>query len=124
MPFPHLKTARRPLTVLDLMVLTGLCALPLAAVVAPEPSGPGGATPAVWPLVLFLLLIGAFLGSLAESAARLHSAWQVVPTLSAFVALAFLYILDAFFLLQGALYAGVLTLVAQWAAVLYLAYRP
>jgi hypothetical protein len=129
MNFPHLTSRRRPLTLLDLMVVVLISALPLAAVplwISSDPAAPvprpGGPEAAVFMAVL--LLAGYGLWWLSELAARGRPRWVVPVALSALVVLTPVYLFMSVLAFLFAPAAASLTLVAQLIAPLYVAFRP
>jgi hypothetical protein len=124
MPLPPLKTARRPLTLLDTMFIVAVCALLLAGIGSPLGSGRGADEHFVVSSVSAVLVLGVTLwwvsGLDLDDLGRLSG-----PVgLFAYMSLAVLYLAAAVVLLAGAPYAAALTLGSQAATVLYLCFRP
>ena len=117
-PLPQLTSRKRSLTILDLMVVVGIAALPLAAM------GASGRNTVAIPLTVFLLVTGHVLWWLPALAAPERRRWLDVIALPVYMALCAVYLVIALLTWHFAPYAVVMVVTAQVIAFVYLSFRP
>src|SRR5215212_5158055 len=110
MSFPDVASGRRPLTILDLLVVIAIASLPLAALHPPTARDMAG-------LSAIMLGLGGLLWWLPGNAARRRALEPLV--LPAFVALAFGYLVLFFIASACDPHGAALVIGAQLAALIY-----
>jgi hypothetical protein len=124
MSFPNVASPRRPLRILDHMVLIAVASLPLAAFhpAAGTASRPPHAANAVG-LSAAMLLLGYFLWLLPGLESREPRRWFAPFVLPAFISLALIYLLLAFLTFFSNPDAAAMIVVAQLMALIYVSVR-
>jgi hypothetical protein len=124
MSFPNVASTRRPLRILDHMVLIAVAALPLAAFLpsAGSASRPPRAANAVG-LSVAMLALGYFLWLLPGLGAREPGRWFAPLVLPAFITMALVYLVLAFLTFFCDPDAAAMIVVAQLMALVYVSVR-
>jgi hypothetical protein len=117
-PFPQLTSRKKSLTILDLMVVVGISALPMAAL------GASGRNAVAIPLSVFLMVTGYVLWWLPALAAPERRRWLDVIALPVYMGLCAAYLLATLLTWYFAPYAVVMVIAAQVIAFVYLSFRP
>jgi hypothetical protein len=124
MSFPNIASTRRPLRILDHMVLIAVAALPLAAFLPTTGAAarPPQAANAVG-LSVAMLALGYFLWLLPGLGIREPRRWFALLVLPAFISLALIYLVLAFLTFFCDPNAAAMIVVAQLMALVYVSVR-
>lgn len=114
MPFPDVTSARRPLTIGDILIVVAIAALPLAAV---GPSAPAERVP----LAMLMLVLGGLLWWMPGLAARYRRLEPLVLPLFILLATLDLAAISIAFVCDA--HGAALLIWGQVAALLYVSFR-
>jgi hypothetical protein len=118
-PFPQLNSRKKSLTILDLMVVSAVSALMMAAI-----KGPGVMGPASGPIAVFLILNGYLLWWLPGLAAPERRRWLDAIALPVYMTLSLVYLFAAFLTVYFAPLVALLVVAVHGVVGVYLAFRP